>query len=99
MITTISESGVQIVTGHSCAFGDEITVRWLREEEPFEAQCVVRNIQDQQVGLEFRPTQANSIRDFVNGSKLSPNGLPSLKWLGNDRASSFGCNHRSAGER
>jgi hypothetical protein len=64
MVTEVGEGGLRIVTGHTCQFGDEMIVTWLIDGKAFAAQCVVRDIRDQQVGLEFKDSANEQHRRF-----------------------------------
>lgn len=55
MIFEMSEGGLNFVTGHPCAIGEELELVWRMEDDepPFRVQCVVRDIAQRQVGVEF----------------------------------------------
>ena len=55
VITDISEHGPRVAAKQPVAVGDELNITWNIDSDasPFEVRCVVRNIGEGQVGVEF----------------------------------------------
>lgn len=78
LIAELSENGISLVSGHALSVGDLCDIAWRLSaaETPIHVTCIVRQISDRQIGLEFLDATRSDrvrIRQFVRRRTYAQN--------------------------